>query len=382
MRLLESLQEGDAAISLIRLVNVTKRFGEITALDHINLSVEDGEYVCVLGSTGAGKTTLLRIIAGLVEPDEGKIHIEGKLVNKIPPEERNTVYMFQQFALFPHMNVWQNVSFGPVIKDWDKDKVEKLSLEILEIVRLADRRDAFPHELSGGMQQRVALARGIASGARILLLDEPLGALDARLRVDLRSQLRKLVKDQGLTAIHVTHDQEEALMIADRVVVLRNGKIEQIGIPHEIYSRPQSLFVANFVGGANFIEGNVAKIDDTGSLIKIRGGLQIRVSDSNKRVGEKVVVTMRLEDTSVGPLVEVVGSNNFPGRIESAMFIGSSMEYEIRLENGVTVYSKVLLSNGFKVFKTGESVLVSVSPEKCIVFPYPKIGILKEIEAT
>ena len=381
MQLLESLQEGDAAISLIRLINVTKSFGEIIALDNINLSREDGEYVCVLGSTGAGKTTLLRIIAGLLEPDEGKIYIEGLLVNKIPPEERNTVYMFQQFALFPHMDVWRNVSFGPMIKGWDKEKIEKLSSEILEIVRLADRRDALPHELSGGMQQRVALARGIASGARILLLDEPLGALDARLRVDLRSQLRKLVKDQGLTAIHVTHNQEEALMIADRIVVLRNGKIEQIGVPHEIYSRPQSLFVANFVGGVNFIEGNIVKIDDTGSLIEIRGGLHIRVSDSSKRVGEKVVVMMRLEDMSVGPVVELVGSNNFQGKIESATFIGSSMEYKIRLENGVTVSSKILLSNSFKVYNAGESVLVSFIPEKCHVFPYPKVGILKEIEA-
>jgi len=367
-------------MSLIRLVNVTKRFGEITALDHVNLSIEDGEYVCVLGPTGAGKTTLLRIIAGLLEPDEGEVHIEGRLVNDIPPEERNAVYMFQQYALFPHMNVWQNVSFGPVIRDWDEESVKKLSSEILEMVRLAERRDAFPNELSGGMQQRVALARGIASGARILLLDEPLGALDARLRVDLRSQLRRLVKDQKLTAIHVTHDQEEALMIADRVVVLRNGRIEQMGTPHEVYSRPQSVFVASFVGGANFIEGSVARVDDSGSVIEIRDGLQVHVSDSGRRVGEKVVVAVRLEDASIGP-VEVAGSNNFPGRIESAMFIGGSMEYGIRLENGVTISSKALISDGFKAHKVGERVVVSFLPERCYVFPYPRMGLLKETEA-
>jgi spermidine/putrescine transport system ATP-binding protein len=227
---------------------VTKRFDEITALDGVNLSIEDGEYVCVLGPTGAGKTTLLRIMAGLLKSDEGEIYIDGKRVNDLPPEARDTVYMYQQYALFPHMTVWQNVSYGPEIKDWDGEKVEQLTTEILEMVRLAERRDAYPHELSGGMQQRVALSRGIASGARILLLDEPLGALDARLRVDLRAQLKQLVKDQGLTAVHVTHDQEEALMTADRVVVLRNGRVEQIGTPHEVYSRPQSIFVASFVG--------------------------------------------------------------------------------------------------------------------------------------
>ncbi len=367
-------------MSLIRLVNVTKKFGDITALDHVDLSIEDGEYVCVLGQTGAGKTTLLRVIAGLVEPDEGEIYIEGRLVNGIPPEERNAVYMFQQFALFPHMNVWQNVSFGPVIKDWDNETVEKVSSNILEMVRLADRKDAFPNELSGGMQQRVALARGIASGARILLLDEPLGALDARLRVDLRSQLRKLVKDQKLTAIHVTHDQEEALMIAQRVAVLRKGRIEQIGTPHEVYSRPQSIFVASFVGGANFIEGNISKVYSSGSSIEIRGGYQISVSDRSKEVGEKVVVAVRPEDISVGS-AEVIGSNNFSGRIESKMFIGGSMEYTIRLENDDVVSCKISLSDLPTTYKTGERVIVSFLAERCYVFPYPKGGLLEEIEA-
>ena len=359
---------------------MTKRFGEITALNNLGLSVEDGEYVCVLGPTGAGKTTLLRVIAGLIEPDEGEIHIEGKIVNDLPPEERNAVYMFQQYALFPHMNVLENVSFGPIIKNQKEDQVKRLSSEILEMVRLTDRSDAFPHELSGGMQQRVALARGIASGATILLLDEPLGALDGRLRVDIRSQLRGLVKSRGLTAIHVTHDQEEALMIADRVVVLRNGGIEQIGTPQEIYSNPQSVFVASFVGGANFLEGNVVKVGEVGSLIEIRGGLQIHVSDSRKQVGDKVVVGVRLEDTSVGS-TEVDGSNNFKCLIESTMFIGVSRVYGMRLANGSQVFSKILLSDASPAYKVGENVTIHFPPEKCYVFEYPKIGLLKEIEA-
>ena len=367
-------------MALIRLVNVTKTFGEITALNHLTLAIDDGEYVCVLGQTGAGKTTLLRTIAGLLEPDEGEIYLEGRLVNGIPPEKRNAVYMFQQFALFPHMNVWQNVSFGLEIKNRDKERIKTLTSEILEMVRLGDRRDAFPTELSGGMQQRVALARGVASGARILLLDEPLGALDARLRVDLRSQLRRLAKDQGLTVIHVTHDQEEALMVADRIVVLRQGRIEQIGAPLEVYSHPQSIFVTSFVGGANFIEGTVAALDASGSSIEIQGGVNIAVLERDKPVGEKVVVAIRLEQVSVGP-VAVAAPNSFSGIVESATFVGGSIEYAIRLENDVVIYSRVLLSGAFQRYPEGEKITVSFPPERCYVFPYPREGLLQEIEA-
>jgi len=288
--------------------------------------------------------------------------------------------MFQQYALFPNMNVWENVSYGPTIKDWDDKKTKKITSDVLDIVRLTQRADALPSELSGGMQQRVALARGIASGARILLLDEPLGALDARLRVDIRSQLRKLVKEQGLTAIHVTHDQEEALMIADRIVVLRNGKIEQIGSPLQIFTRPQSIFVANFVGGANFIEGYIVKIDSSGSLIEIQDGFQIRVSDTSRNIGERVVVAIRLEDTTIGK-IEMTKSNNLHGRVESMTFIGGSMEYRVRLENGVTVNSRILISRGFKAYEIGNRVFFSFLPERCYLFPYPKTGLLKEIEA-
>jgi len=365
---------------LVRLVNVTKRFGKIVALDGINLSIKDGEYVCILGPTGAGKTTLLRIIAGLLEPDEGEIYIGEKRVNGVPPEERNAVYMFQNFALFPHMNVWQNVSFGPVIKEWSPQKIRNVTSEVLEMVRLGERRDAYPNELSGGMQQRVALARGIAAGARILLLDEPFGALDARLRVNLRTQLRSLVKDQGLTTIHVTHDQEEALMVADRIVILREGRIEQIGSPQEIYNNPQSIFVMSFVGGANFIDGVVSNMDNSGSTVEIRGRLYIRVSDTTKKIGERVVVAVRREDVSLGKSRRR-DFNNLVGEVEDAMFVGGSMEYMVRLENGMSISSRILLEGGSRVFRKGDIVIVSFHPDECRVFPYPERGLLKEIEA-
>ena len=367
-------------MSLIELSNITKRFRNITALDHISLSVEDGEYVCILGPSGAGKTTLLRIIAGLLAPDEGEIIIEGKPVNNLPPEERNAVYMFQRYALFPYMTVWQNVSFGPTIKDWDEDKTKETVSNVLEMVKLTERADALPSELSGGMQQRVALARGIASGFRILLLDEPLGALDARLRVDIRSQLRKLAKDQNLTVIHVTHDQEEALMIADRIIVLRNGIIEQSGAPQKLYLRPQSIFIAGFVGGANFIEGYVVKVDKSEAFIEMRGGLLIHLLRGNSQVGERTVVAFRPEDTHIGS-EQIAGSNNFYGRLESATFIGDSMKYVVRLDNGISLTSKILLPYAPKGLRVNERVVVSFPPDECFLFPYPEAGLLKETEA-
>jgi ABC-type Fe3+/spermidine/putrescine transport system ATPase subunit len=286
--------------------------------------------------------------------------------------------MFQQYALFPHMNVWENVSYSPTIRNWKREQIQKLTQEILEMVRLADRADSFPHELSGGMQQRVALGRGIASGARILLLDEPLGALDARLRVDLRAQLRKLVKDQALTAIHVTHDQEEALMIGDRIVVLRNGQIEQIGSPQEIYEQPQSIFVANFVGGANFIEGNIIQQDETYSTIELRGGLEILVQNTEFKINDHVVIAFRLEDTKI---TEGEAVNNLKGTIETAIFIGGFMEYQVLLNNGVRLLAKSLVFEGFKAFQPNDTVDITFPVDECFVFPYPNLGLLKEIEA-
>jgi spermidine/putrescine transport system ATP-binding protein len=365
---------------LIKISNVTKKFGEIKALDSIDLDVINEEYLCILGPTGAGKTTLLRIIAGLLNPDQGDVYIDGKWMNNVPPEGHNAVYMFQQYALFPHMNVWKNVSFGPLIKNMDKKRIDNLTSEILEMVRLENRKDAYPNELSGGMQQRVALARGLSSGSRILLLDEPLGALDARLRVDIRAQLRQLVKDQKLTAIHVTHDQEEALMIADRIAIIRNGEIEQIGTPHETYLNPKSIFVTSFVGGANFFEGNIRDKKHSVYTIEIRGGIKIRVLVENKKLNQKVVIAVRREDILINKKKKS-GYNNLSCKIVSSMFVGDMMEYRIRLKNDEVISSRLLLSNIGRKYKIGEQIFASFSKESCFIFPYPKAGLLKEIEA-
>jgi len=196
----------------VRLVNVTKRFGKIVAVNNVSLHVYDKEYFSLLGPSGCGKTTLLRLIAGLIQPDEGEIYIGDRLVNDVPPEDRDIGFVFQTFALFPHMNSWDNVIYGPRVKGFDMEKASTIGHEVLEMVRLHERLDAFPNELSGGMMQRIAVARALAAGAKLLLLDEPLGQLDAKVRNELRYEIRRMAKDLELTAIHVTHDQAEATL--------------------------------------------------------------------------------------------------------------------------------------------------------------------------
>ncbi|MBS7610407.1 ABC transporter ATP-binding protein, partial [Candidatus Bathyarchaeota archaeon] len=265
----------------LRLVNVTKRFGSIEALDDVTFNVSDGEYLCILGPTGSGKTTLLRLLAGLLEPDGGAIYFDEKPFIDVPPEERNVAYVPQTYALFPHMTVLENVMFGPSARGLRYSESYRMAMEALKMVRLAHRADAFPHELSGGMQQRVALARALASGAKLLLLDEPLGALDARLRIELRRELKALAKTSGLTVVHVTHDQEEAMAIGDRILVLRNGRVQQHGTPFHVYRKPENLFVASFMGSSNFLEGIVVQRNRRGSLLRLRGNLELRVADTS-----------------------------------------------------------------------------------------------------
>ena len=294
----------------VKLNNVVKTFdkGRIIAVDHVNLTVRDKEYLTLLGPSGCGKTTTLRMIAGLELPDEGEISIGEKRVSDLPPEYRDIGYVFQEYALFPHMDVWNNVTYGPRVKGWDEKKSNKIGREMLELVRLFERTDAFPSELSGGMKQRVALARALSSGSKLLLLDEPLGALDARIRTDLRYEIRKLVKDLQLTAIHVTHDQAEAMAISDRIAVMRKGKIMQVGTPQELYLNPQHIFVANFVGESNFLEGYVADRVGHKLTVELRGGIYVKSLNKDHKKGEKVAL---LQPGSCRPASRAIVSISF-----------------------------------------------------------------------
>ena len=373
--------KGESRLPSLRLVNVTKRFGKISAINNLNLEVSDGEYLCVLGPTGSGKTTLLKLIAGIINPDEGEIYIDNKIINNVPPQERNIAYVPQNYALFPHLSVIENVAFGPASKGLDREEAYKISMNMLEMTRLAGRADSLPNELSGGMQQRLALARGLASNASLLLLDEPLGALDARLRVELRFKLRDLVKNRGFTAIHVTHDQEEATIVGDRIAVLRQGQIQQINNPFTVYNEPRSIFVANFVGGANFLEGYIIERDQQGAWVQLRNRFIARIKETDYSPGERVVLAVREELTEIVKRIsEKKEVNLFPGTIQLSSFVGSSMMLEILLENGDIVNSKIPIRQQKKELKISERVYVQLQPENIKTFPYPKMGLFRELE--
>jgi putative spermidine/putrescine transport system ATP-binding protein len=363
----------------VRLREVSKRFGRIEALKDLDIEVKSGEYLCVLGPTGSGKTTLLRLIAGLINPDRGEIYFDGRLVNDLPPEERDTAYLPQHYALFPHMTVLSNVAFGPLSRGIPRDEAFERAYRVLELVRLNHRAGALPKELSGGMQQRIALARALASGAGLLLLDEPLGALDARLRIELRYHLKSLVKRMRLTAIHVTHDQREAMMLADRMVVLRAGKVEQIGTPYHVYLRPSTLFVANFIGEKNFLEGIVKNIDSAGAVVELRDGLLVRVRETSYLPGERVVVAIRHELTSLR-VYGWDGVNALPAEAKAIRFLGSSIRVDTLLYNGTIVCAKVPISQASVLPKPRERLAVAFRPGDAVVFSAPSGGLAKEIE--
>jgi ABC-type Fe3+/spermidine/putrescine transport system ATPase subunit len=368
----------------IRVVGVTKKFGKITAVDNVSLEVEDKEYFSLLGPSGCGKTTLLRLIAGLIEPDAGEIYIGDRLVNDVPPEDRDIGFVFQTFALFPHMTSWDNVTYGPRVKGFDVQKARTIGHEVLELVKLHERLDAYPNELSGGMMQRIAVARALAAGAKTLLLDEPLGQLDAKVRNEIRYEIRRMAKDLGLTAIHVTHDQAEAMSISDRIAVMRKGKILQVGTPEELYLKPSSIFVAHFIGESNFLEGHILQVNGERSTIELRGGLKVQAIDSGARArggkeGNRAVLAIRPEALSMKKSAKAT-VNSLPSVVEKVTFEGNIVRYDVRLENEdslVVVQSS--LSDGW--FNAGQEVTVSFSPEKAHVFAYPEAGLKAETTA-
>ena len=361
----------------VHLVNVTKRFGKIVAVNGVNLHVYDKEYFSLLGPSGCGKTTVLRLIAGLIQPDEGEIYIGDKLVTDVPPEDRDIGFVFQTFALFPHMNSWDNVIYGPRVKGFNMNKAKTIGHEVLEMVRLHERLDAFPSELSGGMMQRIAVARALAAGAKLLLLDEPLGQLDAKVRNELRYEIRRMVRDLDLTAIHVTHDQSEAMAISDRIAVMKKGKVLQVGTPKELYMKPKSVFVAHFIGESNFLEGYISSIREEKATIELRGGIKVQAIDKDVEKGERVVLAIRPETFAIERGIER-SKNSVLGVIERVTFEGTNIRYEVRLENQdlVVIVKPSLIGEWFN---TGEKVTVSFPPDKAHVFAYPEVGLKEEI---
>ena len=356
----------------IEMKGVTKRFGKVTAAEDVNLTLHDGEYLTILGPSGCGKTTLVKILSGIWEPTEGDVLIDGKSVLGVPTFERDLGYIFQNIALFPHMTVWQNAHYAPIAKDWDKEEGERLTEETLRLVRLMDRKDYLPGELSGGEQQKVGIARALCSGSKLLILDEPLSALDARVRLDLRYEIKRLVKRKGLTAIHVTHDQEEAMSISDRIVLMRAGRLVEVDTPENLYNRPKNLFTANFIGEASFIEGAVIR-DGEHCVVEARHKKHIRIEnpDGCFKVGDGVVIAARPENLY---LSKEKKDNSLEGCIEDKIFMGSFVRYRIMLSTDDLVLVELPEAID-KSFNMGEQVNVIFLPRKLLVYPRPEEGL-------
>jgi len=361
----------------VKVVNVTKKYGPVYALDNVSLKIHDKEYFSLLGPSGCGKTTLLRLIAGLIEHDSGEIYIGNRRVDQDPPEDREIGFVFQTFALFPHMTAWDNVLYGPKVKNYDSKQSETIGHEVLELVKLSERLDAYPNELSGGMMQRIAVARALAAGGKILLLDEPLGQLDAKVRNEIRYEIRRMAKDLKLTAIHVTHDQAEAMSISDRIAVMKKGKIIQIGTPKELYMHPNSIFVAHFIGESNFLEGYITKVSGKYATIELRQGLLVKAFNEREiKQEERVVLAIRPETCEM-KIGKIKAENALQGKIDKTTFEGTIIRYEIRLENGDRfVINRPSLTEDW--VEIGQEVTITYPLDKAHLFPYPENGLTNE----
>jgi len=352
----------------VRLVGVSKRFGDVVAVDHVDLEIGDGEYFSLLGPSGCGKTTTLRIIAGLVQPDEGEVYIDGRLVNDVPPEDRNVGFVFQHFEIFPFMTVFDNVAYPLRIVGTPEPEVEERVWKVLDMVELRYAADRYPRDLSAPELQKCGIARALVRGSKLLLLDEPLGALDPEVRKKFREMLRGLVKEHGLTAVHVTHDQEEAMAISDRIAIMRRGRIIQVGSPMELYLRPKTIFVANFMGETNFLEAIVVSSSEEGSELRLRGGIPIKVKVSYPEIGARVIVAVREEALKTSK--EPFDANSIEGRAVSSAFLGRFVRHRVELVNGEFIKVREP-STSSRPYRRGERVYVYFPPSKMLVYPYP-----------
>lgn len=308
---------------VLQLKNINKYFGKNHVIKNVNLNFEKGHFITFLGPSGCGKTTLLRMIAGFYEPDEGEILLNGKNIEKVPPYDRNTAMVFQEYALFPHMNVFDNVSYGLRVKKKSKDEIEKRVKQALALMQLEGMEKRFPNQMSGGQQQRVAVARALVMNPEVLLLDEPLSNLDAKLRESVRVELRQIQQKMGLSTIYVTHDQSEALSMSDAIVVLKDGIVHQVGTPQEIYFEPKTAFVADFIGTTNLISLK----GESGNQVAYGG--TVFTSSNPVKEGSEYVASVRPESAglSKNPVENQV---NLKAHITNTMFLGEKVRYFLR----------------------------------------------------
>jgi len=347
-------------MTFLTLTGIQKRFGPSVAVHDFNLSAEKGEFVSFLGPSGCGKTTTLRMIAGFEQPTAGTINLDGADITYRPPNRRNVGMVFQSYALFPNMTVAGNIGFGMKVRKRPATEITARVGELLDLINLPDKGDRYPYQLSGGQQQRVALARALAIEPQVLLLDEPLSALDAKIRVALRKEIRSIQRQLGITTVYVTHDQEEALSLSDRVVVMSEGRIEQIGAPPEIYNFPATPFVASFVGTLNLLAARV--VDGPSGRMTI-DGQEIRTAKPITSTGN-VTVALRPEAVELG---EDGGQNRLTGPVEDVSFLGSIVRTRVRLGEGATVSLDTFNDPGLAAATVGDRVTISFPPEAALV---------------
>lgn len=330
---------------LLSIENVTKRYGDFTAIKNISLKIEEGEFFTLLGPSGCGKTTLLRMIAGFNTIEEGEISFGSTVVNTIPAHKRNTGMVFQNYAIFPHLSVFENVAYGLKARNLSKRETALQVEEVLELVKMSEYKDRQPSKLSGGQQQRIALARAIVIKPEVLLMDEPLSNLDAKLRVEMRLVIKKIQKNLNITTVYVTHDQEEALAISDRIAVMNSGTIQQIGDPPSIYTRPKNIFVSNFIGTSTFIPCNV-----TATHITLLDSA-FPFSVQNEYRGE-AILAMRPEEISMVESEKGI----LTGEIQFVTFLGDFINYEVTLKDKSTLQVNEYLKETSYIRKTGDKV--------------------------
>ncbi|MEG4283808.1 ABC transporter ATP-binding protein [Microcoleus sp. A006_D1] len=321
----------------VELRKVFKVFNGETAVRGVDLSIRQGEFFSILGPSGCGKTTTLRLIAGFETPSAGELMIRGQSMTNTPAYRRPVNTVFQSYALFGHMNVWDNIAFGLRIKKLGKAEIEERVREVLQLVKMESFANRFPGQMSGGQQQRVALARALVNRPAVLLLDEPLGALDLKLRKQMQLELSNLHQELGLTFVMVTHDQEEAMSLSDRIAVMHEGRIEQIGSPEEIYECPQSAFVADFIGDTNLFSGTVESIDRSSITVRTSANLKIIVQQSDMWsgvTGDSVVVSVRPEKVYLNLYQPEASVNCFEGRLKNTMYMGTHVHYVVELPSG------------------------------------------------
>ena len=321
----------------VTLENVTKRFDNVVALERVSLEIQKGEFYFILGPSGCGKSTLLRMIAGFYTPGNGRILFDDRDVTDVPPHERNTGMVFQNYALWPHMTVWKNVDYGLSVRKIPQDDRSRRVREALQMVQMEAYADRSPNQLSGGQQQRVALARALVIQPDVVLMDEPLSNLDARLRLEMREQIQELHRELGITMIYVTHDQKEALAMADRMAVMQMGRVAQVGRPRDLYARPSCRFVADFIGEINFLPGEVT---DTGQEIRVEtplGVVSSRVAFDGIQKGQQVLCAVRPEAMAFVEAEPPPGENVVSGRVRNVVYLGDIEQYVIDTETGLQV---------------------------------------------